>query len=226
MRRDDVTVPLGAELDFDNGAGGRPGGAEHLLAAHLDLDRPPRFLRQHVGERFEVDDRLAAKAAADLGRDGANIGDVGAADARGVGAHHELALARAEDGRLAIGANRNQTGVRLDIGLVHRLCRVAPLDDHVGFLEAGLDIAFGETHDLGDVRRFFGLRLDPRGEDVVVQERGVRGHRRFDVQHVRQDFVFDLDQVERLFGDQLRGRRDRGHRVAIVENFPLRHAIQ
>ena len=169
MRRDDVTISLRAKLDFDNGAGGRARGAEHVLAAHLDLDRAAGFLRQHVGERFEVDDRLAAKAAADLGRGGSDIGDVGAADARGVGAHHELALAGAEDGRLAIGADRNQTGVRLDIGLVHRLGRVAPLDDHVGFLEAGLDIAFGETHDLGDVGRFFRLWLDARGEDVVVQ---------------------------------------------------------
>ena len=185
MRRDDMTVPLGAELDFDNGTGGRASGAEHLFAAHHDLDRPPRFLRQHIGKRFEVDDRLAAKAAADLGRDGADIGDIGAADARGIGAHHELALARTEDGRLAIGPDRNQTGVRLDIALVHRLCRVAPLDDHVGFLEAGLDIAFGETHDLGDVRRLLGLRLDPRSKDVVVQQRRVLGHRRFDIHHVR-----------------------------------------
>ena len=46
-----------------------PGGLEHLVAAHHDLDRPPRFLRQECGDRFEIDDRLAAKAAADLGRD-------------------------------------------------------------------------------------------------------------------------------------------------------------
>ena len=41
-----------------------------------------------------------------------------------------------------------------------------------------------------------------------------------------EDFVFDFDQVECLFGDQLRGRRDRGHRVAVVEDFSLRHAVQ
>jgi hypothetical protein len=71
--------------------------------ARNHFDRSARFLRQHVGERFEIDDRLAAEAAADLGRDRADAGDVGAADARGVGAHHELALAAAEDRALAVG---------------------------------------------------------------------------------------------------------------------------
>ena len=79
---DDATVSLRAKLNFDDGAGGGPSGAEDVLTAHLDLDRAAGFLRQHVGERFEVDDRLAAEAAADLGRDGSDVGDVGAADAR------------------------------------------------------------------------------------------------------------------------------------------------
>ena len=83
-----MTIPLGAELDFDNGTGGRASGAEHLFSAHHNLDRSPRYLRQHIGKRFEVDDRLATKAAANLSRDGADIGDIGAADARGIGAHH------------------------------------------------------------------------------------------------------------------------------------------
>jgi hypothetical protein len=183
--RGDMTIPLGAKPDFDNGTGGRACGAEHLFAAHHDLDRSPRFLRQHVGKRFEVDDRFATKAAANLGRNGTDIRDISAADARGIAAHHELTLARTVDDCLAVGPDRNQTGVRLDIALVYRLGRVAPFDDHVGFLEAGLDIALGETHDLGDVRRLLGLRLDSRSNDVVVQQRRVLGHRRFDVHYVR-----------------------------------------
>src|SRR5207244_8375830 len=108
--------------------------------------RPAGLHPQHVGERVEIDDRLAAEAAADLGRYRADAGDVGAADARGVGAHHELALARAEDRALPVGRDRDEAGMRLDITLVHRLCRIAPLDDDVGFLETGLDIALRETH--------------------------------------------------------------------------------
>jgi hypothetical protein len=59
-----------------------------------------------------------------------------------------------------------------------------------------------------------------------MQQRRLLGDRCFNIYYVLQDFIFNLDQFERLLGDQLRGRRDRGHRVALVENFPLRHAIQ
>src|SRR4029077_16590581 len=38
LRCNDLTVPLGAELDVDNGAGGRASGTEYLLAAHHELD--------------------------------------------------------------------------------------------------------------------------------------------------------------------------------------------
>src|SRR3984957_17715040 len=131
-----MTIPLGTELDFDNGTRGRASGAEHLFAAHHDLDRSPRFLRQHIGKRLEADDRFATKAAADLGRDGTDIRDISAADACVLGAPHELALARTVDDRLAVRPDRNQTGVRLDIALVYRLCRLAPFDNDVGFLEA------------------------------------------------------------------------------------------
>ena len=41
--------------------------------------------------------------------------------------------------------------MRLDIGLVHGFCRVAPLDDDVGFREPSLDFALGKADHLGDV---------------------------------------------------------------------------
>ncbi|TMK28592.1 MAG: hypothetical protein E6G69_13705 [Alphaproteobacteria bacterium] len=136
-----MAILLGAELDFNDRARGRPRRAEHFFPAHDDLDRPAGFLRQQIGDRFEIDDRLPAKAAADLGRDRADAGNVGAADARGVGAHHELTLARAPDRALPVGPDRHEAGMRLDVSLVHRFCRVAPLDDQIGLLEAGFDIA-------------------------------------------------------------------------------------
>ena len=84
----------------------------------------------------------------------------------------------------------------------------------------------GETHDFRDVGGFRGFWVDAGGEDIVVQEGRVGGHGGFDVQHVGEDFVFDLDQVERLFGDELRCRGDGGNGVAVVEDFSLRHAVQ
>ncbi len=108
---------------------------------------------------------------------------------------------------------------------MHRFCRIAPLDDEIGFLEAGLDVALREADHLGDIRRLRRLRLDTRGEDVVMEERRAVGHRRLDVHHIRQHFVLHLDQVERLFGDRRRGCRDGGHRVAFVEHLAPGHAV-
>src|SRR5213080_2024987 len=49
----------------------------------------------------------AAGPAADLGRHGADIGDVDVEQFGAIGAHHELPLARAPDRALAVIANRD-----------------------------------------------------------------------------------------------------------------------
>ena len=54
-------------------------------------------------------------------------------------------------------ADRADAGMRLQIGLVHRLGRVAPLDNDVGQAEAGLAVALLEPELLGNVRRLLGL---------------------------------------------------------------------
>ena len=115
--------------------------------------------------------------------------------------------------------------MRLDIALVHRLGRIAPLDDDFGFAEPGLDIALGEANHLGDVRGLGRLRVDAGGEDVVVQHRRVRRHCRLDIHDVRQYLVFDLDQIERLLGDRRGDGGDRGHRMTLVERLADRHAV-
>ena len=155
----------------------------------MHLDRAAGFLRQRDGQRLEIDQRLAAEAAADLGRIHPDVGHVDAQQLGGVGADHELALAGAVDLHLAVRRRGRQAGMRLDIGLVHRLGGVVALDDHLGLGEAGLDVALGEGHDLGDVGRLGRLRLDAGGEHVVVQQRRAVGHRLFDVDDVRQHLV-------------------------------------
>src|SRR3546814_19867057 len=57
---------------------------------------------------------------------------------------HELALAGAPDLRLTVGARRHDAGVRLDIGLMHRLVGVAARDHHLGRGEAGVGVAQDE----------------------------------------------------------------------------------
>ncbi len=163
------TVLLGAELDLDDRACGWSGTAKHLFAAHHHLDRPAGFLRHRQGQGFEIDQRLAAEPAADLGRDRADLRDVDAEQFGAIGAHHELALARAPDRTLSVGGHRHDAGMRLNVALMHRRAGIAALDDEIGVAEPGLDIALGEADHLGDVGGARGLGIDTLGEQVVMQ---------------------------------------------------------
>jgi hypothetical protein len=91
--------------------------------------------------------------------------------------------------------------MRLDIGLVHRLGRITPLNDDIGLAEAGGNVALREGYLLGDIGRLFRLRVDPCGEEIVVQHRRIGPHRLLDIDDMRQDLVFDLNQVDSLGGD-------------------------
>ena len=48
---------------------------------------------------------------------------------------------------------------------------------------------------------FFRLWLDALGKKVVVQSRRIEFHRRLDIDDVRENFILDLDQLERLRRD-------------------------
>ena len=109
--------------------------------------------------------------------------------------------------------------MRLDIALMHRLGGVSALDDDLGVLEAGFGVALFESHDFRDIRRLRRLRIDARGEHVVVQNGCVVGHRLFDVDDERQHFVFDVDQRQRRVGDRLRGGGDGGDRMALIQRL-------
>src|SRR5262249_61875346 len=100
----------------------------------------------------------------------AQLGDVPPRQRRRDVAHGEMALGTAPDLALAIGANIGETGMGLDIALMRRLSLERALDDHVGFLEALLDIAMAEFGAVDDVGGLLRLRLYAIGEDVVMQD--------------------------------------------------------
>ena len=91
--------------------------------------------------------------------------------------------------------------MRLDVALVHGLGVELALDHDVGLGEALLHVAERELDPLGDVRGLGRRRLDARGDHVLVQQRRAALHRLDHVDHVRQDLVVDLDQLQRLPGD-------------------------
>ena len=223
--RHQLSVLLGAELDLIDAASGRAAGAEYLLATHHELDRAPGLLRQRQRDRFQINERLAAEPAADLGRDRADIGHVDAEQLGAVGAHHELALARTPDCDLPVGGGRHHAGVRLDIGLVHRLARIAALDRDLGLLPALREIALHEGDPFRDVRRGRRFRIDALRVEIVVQDRRVRLHRVLDIDDVRQHLVLNLDQVDRFVGDPGFGGGHRRDSVAFIKRLVARHAV-
>jgi hypothetical protein len=129
------------------------------------------------------------------------------------------------DRNLSVRRIGRQARMRLDIALMHRLRGVAAFDDDVGFLEAGFNITLLEADDLGDVGRLGRLWLDARGEEVIVQDRRAGSHRVLDVDHERQHLVLNVDEVERLIGDRLRGGGDGGNRMAFIQRLPPRHDV-
>ena len=182
------------------------------------------FAREHDGHRLDVDHGLAAERAADLRRIDAQVAELHAEQLRGVGADDEVPLARAPELALPVGVAAGHATLRLDIGLMHGRGLERHLDDLVGCRKTGREIAqleFDPLGNIGGLRR----RLDPAGDQVGKQERRIRLHRLVDIDDMRQHFVVDRDQRQRLVGDRLAGRRHRGHGMALIERLLARHDI-
>jgi hypothetical protein len=153
------------------------------------------------------------------------LGDVHAEQARAGVAHHEVALGADPELALAVRTDIGEAGVRLDIALVRRLGLEGALDDDVGLLEAGRDIAMAELVAAHDVGGLLGLRLHAVGEDGAVQDRRAGLHRLVDVGHVRQHFVVDLDQLQGFARRARIHRRDRGDGMALIQRLLARHDV-
>ena len=203
----------------------RTGGAEDVLPAHRHLDRPVGFPGQHDGERFQIDIVLAAEPAPELGRDHPDLRDVHLQQLGALRADDEVALGGCVNLDLAVLGVAGERSLGLDIPLMHRLGVELALDDEVRFGEAFLHVALGEVEDLGEVGRLFRCRLDALGNLFLVQQRRVVRHRLHRVDHVRQDLVIDLDELDGLARDGVRGRGDRGDRMAVIEHLLARHHI-
>ena len=67
--RGDLAVLRRGQPDIHGGARRRSRGEEDFLAGHNQLHRPPAFARKRQRHGLEINGRLAAKAAADLGGD-------------------------------------------------------------------------------------------------------------------------------------------------------------
>jgi len=115
--------------------------------------------------------------------------------------------------------------MRLDVALVNGGGLVFSLDHHIGLGKAGSDVALHEFEPLGDVGRLVRRRREAVGPQVIVKDRRAVLHRIVNIDHVRQDFVVDLDQRKRLGGDLRGGRGHRGDGMAVIERFLACHHV-
>ena len=220
-----LAVLGGADLDGARRARGRARGAKHVLAVHDDLDRAPGLARQHHGQRLQIDDGLAAEAAADLGGYRAHLTELQAGQLGRHVADHEVALAAAPDGGVAVLADADEAGVGLDVSLMHGLGLEAALDDDVGSRKPGVTVAQLVLEGARDVRCRRRARLGGGVTHVLVQDGRARLQRLVDIDDPGQDLVVDLDQLESCRGDACRRGRDRRHRVAGVQRLLARHHV-
>ena len=213
----DGAVVLGADLHLAPGGRGGAGRAEDFLAGHHHLHRATGELAHLHRQRFEIDDGLAAEAAADLRRDHLDVAHGLAEHLRRQRAHLEVALGAAPDGGLAVLVRRRRAGVRFDVALMGGGNPMLALDDHVGGGETGLHVAALELGRGGDVAgRLAGVAV---GVLALVDEGCAVGDGLVDGEHRRQRFVFHVDEIERVFGLLQRLRGNGCHGVAVVEHL-------
>ena len=116
--------------------------------------------------------------------------------------------------------------MRLYVALVHGLGLELFLNDNVGLFESCLDVAQLELEAVGHVSP---LRIVApgagsergavQGQEALVQDRRIVSHGVLDAQDVGQDFVIDVDQVQRLLRRSGIGRRHSRDHVPLVEGL-------
>ncbi len=112
-----------------------------------------------------------------------------------------------------------------DIPLVHRRGRVLALDDHLGLRKTGLHIAMTEFHLFGDIARPHRGGLDPRGEQVVVKQWRIIAHCLANLDDMGKNLKLHIDERQRFSRHPLGGRRNRGNRMAIVQDLASGHHV-
>ena len=221
----DSSVAAGADPDRVGRSRGRPGRAEHLLPRHHHLHRRSRLARERIGQRFQVDDGLAAESAANLRRNRPDVGQSRAGHLGGGVANHELALARTPDRCPPVRRHADKARVRLDVPLVDGTGLEVPLDDHIGLGKAVVHVAEREGHAARDVGRRIRRRIVAVRAQEIVHDRCVGAHRLVDVDDPGQWFVVDVDEFQRGFSGLCGRRRHCRDGMARVECLVARHDV-
>ena len=215
----DGAVVFDPHFNFHVGTGSRAGRLEDLGAAHQHLDRLARFVRHDGRGGFHISRELAAEAATDLTGHDLDLGDGQVEHLGDLRADFEGALRTDPDGNGAVFFPPDSAVVWFDIALVDSRGFEFAFDDDIGRGEPLVKITHRVLVMAGDIALFVSFFAQFAGGAVFVEQRRVVGHSLAHVNDRLQHFVFDLDQVEGLFGNMWAGRTDRSDGVAGVENL-------
>ena len=162
-----------------------------------------------------VDVQLRAEAAADVGRDHAQLrlGDAGDAAERDAGDVRHLRR-RPERELAGRRDRRDEHGARLDRVRDQPVLAIALLDRDGGLGEQPVDLARVELPRVAAVRA-----------ELLVDERRALCERRLGVDDDRQRLVVDLDELRRVLGGAAARRRDHRDRVADVARLVDRERL-
>ena len=231
LDRSELAVLGGPYLGSQRGGRSRAGALENVLAAHHQLDRAARNLRQDGRQRLQVGGNLCAEAAPDFRRDDAHQVLRHAADGRRGAAYGESALGAGPDGQPPVAGPGGGGGVGLDVTLVHRASVILALQDYVRLAEPPLHVAQLVLDVAGDVAPRAGVLaageafLLEVGGQGLVNNRRVGPHGVFEGQHRLQHFVVDVDQGQRLLGDVRAGGGHGGDGVSLVQRLLVGHHV-
>ena len=192
---------------------------QDLGAAHNHFHRMPGLSRQQRGNRFQIRFDLPAKSPANLQGHNLNLRHGNAQNSRRLIPHAKRALIAAPDRHHAIGIPQHRGILRLNIALMHHIREKLALDNHIRFGKPLLDIAQFRAK----MRRHIAEILAPLahriGSLIFVYQRRVILHRLPHIQHMGQHLVFDLNQIQRFFGNMDIGRRHRRHGIPLIEHL-------
>ncbi len=224
--RGDAAVSVGPKFDADIRPGRLSGGREVLGAAHRQLDRPMTALqRQQRRNRLQIRADFAAKTAADFGRDNANAGHRQVEDFGNFAPYPECPLCAAPDGQLSGRIKERCRVVRLDIALMDRRGDDFTLNNEGRLAEAALDVALQVLKVVRHIRRHAAFLPHLVRAQLIMQDRRARFHRLAHIGHMRQDFVIDPDETQRLLGNLRAGRADGSDRMTEEERLIARKHI-
>ena len=210
--------PVGRGRGTHPGGHAVPPGGDHRLVHRVeDPHRAAGLAGDGRGQRLHLGVGLAAEAAAEERHDDPHLVERQPEQHGDLLADQERVLAGGPQGQLAAVPVRDR-GVGLHRVLVDGREGVLPLDDHGGVREGAAGIAAPERVAVAGVAIGVGQVTKTvraaRPGPVLVDQRGVRGERRFERGRDREFVVGHVDERDRGVGRGLGLGRDHGDRLA------------